>query len=115
MGKKKPLPPRSYLYRVLFINFLITLTIVAASLLIGIAGYHAYAGLNFVDSLLNASMILTGMGPVNAMQTDNAKLFASFYALFSGIAFLTVMSIMIAPLLHRFMHKFHIELEEDED
>jgi hypothetical protein len=115
MARKKPLPPRSHLYKMLFTNFLFTMGIITASLMIGVAGYHVYGKLNFVDSLLNASMILTGMGPVNVMATDSAKLFASFYALFSGIVFLTAMSIMAAPVLHRFLHKFHLEIEGEEE
>ena len=69
----------------------------------------ATAHLNFIDSLLNASMILTGMGPVNPMPTNAAKLFASLYSLYSGVAFLTVMGVFLAPVIHRFMHKLHIE------
>ena len=87
---------------------------VFASLMIGVFGYHYYCNLSYTDSLLNASMILTGMGPVNAMTTQAAKLFASFYALFSGIAFLTIMSIVLAPAVHRFFHRFHLELEEED-
>lgn len=83
--------------------------ILAISLAIGIIGYSCFAGLGFVDSLLNASMILTGMGPVNAMQDDAAKVFASFYAIYSGVAFLSVIGVFIAPVVHRFMHKIHLE------
>lgn len=85
---------------------------VAVSLAIGTIGYHAFGELAWVDSFLNSSMILTGMGPVDKMPDDAGKLFASFYSLFSGIAFLTTISIVLAPILHRAMHKFHIGDDE---
>jgi hypothetical protein len=77
-----------------------------------VIGYHVICGLNWIDSLYNASMILTGMGPVNQMTTDGAKIFASFYAIFSGVAFLTTIGVVIAPLVHRVMHKFHFDDEK---
>jgi hypothetical protein len=86
---------------------------VALSLLvalgIGVLGYHLTARLGWIDSVLNAAMILTGMGPVAAMETTGAKLFASGYALFSGVVFLSSVSFTLAPLFHRMMHQFHIE------
>ena len=89
--------------------------IVAFSLYLGSAGYHYLGGLAWIDALLNASMILTGMGPVDPLPSAAAKLFATFYALYSGIAFLTVMAVLVAPLLHRFLHKFHLEIGEQDD
>jgi len=94
-------------------SFGITLLIVAFSLAIGSAGYHFFEGIPWVDSLLNASMILTGMGPVDPMKSVGGKLFATFYALYSGIAFLTMMAIMLAPMIHRAMHRFHLDEEGD--
>jgi len=88
---------------------LYSMLIVALSLAIGVLGYMATEGLSLLDALLNASMILTGMGPVNVMTSDAAKLFASFYALYSGIAFLSVMALIIAPIAHRFIHKHHLD------
>jgi hypothetical protein len=88
---------------------LIASVVLVISLLIGVVGYSSTAHLSFVDSLLNASMILTGMGPVDTMPGNGAKLFASFYAIYSGVAFLTTVSILLAPGLHRFMHKIHLE------
>ncbi len=105
------LPRSAFLLRLLR-SFGVTLLIVAASLGIGSAGYHHYEGLPWIDSLLNASMILAGMGPVDPMQSDGGKLFATFYALYSGIAFLSVMAILLAPVLHRALHKFHLDDEE---
>lgn len=86
--------------------------LMAASLTLGVVGYHHFCGLGWIDSFLNASMILGGMGPVNPIETTPGKLFAAFYALFSGIAFLVVAGILIAPLAHRILHYLH--LEEDE-
>jgi len=79
------------------------------SLILGILGYMITAQLGFVDALLNASMILTGMGPVNPMTDNASKIFASFYAIYSGVAFLSVIGVFIAPIVHRFMHKIHLE------
>jgi hypothetical protein len=78
----------------------------------GIIGYKYLFGLTWVDSLLNASMILTGMGPIDAAPTDGAKIFASIYAIYSGVAFLTIVAVVFAPVLHRFLHKFHLDTEE---
>ena len=79
------------------------------------AGYHYFADLPWIDALLNASMILAGMGPGYPVRTTAAKLFANVYALYSGIAFLTMVAILMAPvLLHRFLHKFHSEVSDSE-
>lgn len=80
---------------------------------IGILGYHYIARFNWIDSLLNASMILGGMGPMGDLPTDEAKIFASFYALFSGLVFISVMGIVLAPAAHRALHLFHLD-EEDQ-
>ena len=89
----------------------IGLGMIAAALSIGIAGYHWIAGFGWIDSLLEASMILGGMGPVNPLPSDGAKLFASFYALFSGLIFIGVMGVVLTPLAHRMIHKFHLDDE----
>jgi len=78
---------------------------------IGVLGYHVLDGLSWIDSLLNASMILGGMGPVDPLRSSAAKIFASFYALFSGLAFIGVASLIIAPFAHRLLHRFHIQSE----
>ncbi len=93
----------------------LALGIIGVSLGLGIFGYHFCAGLSWLDALLNASMILTGMGPVNELRTTAGKLFASFYALFSGVVFITSVAVMLAPMVHRFLHKFHFELESLEN
>ncbi|SJM94496.1 conserved membrane hypothetical protein [Crenothrix polyspora] len=87
-------------------------SLVAAALSMGILGYHRLAGLDWVDSFLEAAMILGGMGPVSPLVTTDAKLFAGCYALFSGLIFVAAMGIVFAPVTHRILHKFHID-EED--
>ena len=87
---------------------------IAFALAIGIVGYHSLAGFGWVDSLLEASMILGGMGPVHGsdLTTSASKVFASAYALFSGLMFIGVVGIVLTPIVHRFMHKFHIDEKE---
>jgi hypothetical protein len=82
---------------------------VAGALGIGVAGYHFIARLGWIDSLLNASMILGGMGPVDPLPSAAAKIFASFYALFSGLMFIGIASVLLAPFVHRLLHHFHYE------
>jgi hypothetical protein len=113
--KSAPLLPRRAFYARFAWSVAATAGIVAFSLLVGSAGYHCLGDLPWIDSLLNASMILAGMGPVDPLRSSAAKLFASFYALYSGIAFLTMVAILMAPLLHRFLHKFHLEAGEDDE
>jgi hypothetical protein len=81
------------------------------SLMIGILGYHHYFVIGWTDSLYNASMILTGMGPVNPAPNDAAKIFASLYAIYSGVAFLTGAAIILSPIAHRFLHKLKLDVE----
>jgi len=83
--------------------------VLAGSLAFGICGYHFLEGLPWIDSLLDASMILGGMGPVDPIRTTAGKLFASFYALYSGLAIIGVVGLLIAPVAHRLFHKFHLE------
>ncbi len=89
--------------------------ILVLSLGIGIGGYHSFGKLPWLDAFLNASMILTGMGPIDHLETDSAKLFAAFYALYSGAAFLAFVGVLFAPLYHRFFHKFHFNMEDTKD
>ena len=89
------------LFAALFLGF---------SLSIGTIGYHLTAKLSWVDAFLNASMILTGMGPVDKLETDTAKIFASCYAIFSGVSFLTFCGVLFTPIYHRFIHRFHLDL-----
>jgi hypothetical protein len=113
--KHQPLLPfRGFVRRVLK-NFLFGTLFIFVSLFIGIAGYHWICNFSWINSLLNASMILGGMGPVDPVVSDGGKIFASFYAIFSGIAFLSSAGVMIAPIVHRFMHRFHIRDEKQNE
>lgn len=86
--------------------------LIVLALSIGVVGYHQIGGLDWVDAVLEASMILGGMGPVSPLLTTGVKLFASGYALFSGLVFIAIMGIVLAPLTHRMLHQFHID-EQD--
>lgn len=109
----EPLLPMAGFIRRMVRHTLSALGIVFASLAIGVLGYRIFEGLSWIDALLNAAMLLGGMGPVTPLQTDAGKLFASFYALFAGLVFLVVVGVLFAPLFHRFLHHFHLELEDD--
>ena len=102
------LEPVQFFFRVIR-HGLFALVIVFASLMIGILGYHYIDEKPWIDAILNASMILGGMGPVGEFNTIGGKLFASAYALFSGIVFIGLMGIMLAPFAHRLLHRFHVE------
>ncbi len=107
--KKQPLAPKEVYYkRVLRNMFYMTLLLICC-LSIGIIGYHYSSDIAWIDSLHNASMILSGMGPVVEMKTNSGKLFSSFYALFSGVAFITNIGLLLTPIVHRFFHKMHME------
>ncbi len=79
------------------------------SLGIGVVGYHYFNELPWLDSLLNASMILTGMGPIDPMKNNGAKWFASFYSIFSGVVFLSTVAVFLSPIVHRLLHKLHVD------
>lgn len=111
---KKPLLTRKEFLRRQVRYFLFSLLILFFSIGLGTGGYHVLGKLPWIDAFLNASMILTGMGPVDKLETNAGKLFASFYALFSGVAFLTFVAVLFTPLYHRFLHKFHLNIEEDD-
>jgi len=103
------LPPisRRQFARRLLNHFLVAASFVAVSLLIGMAGYAHYEHLGWRDAFLNASMLLGGMGPVETPVSPGGKLFAGFYALYSGLVFLVAAAILMAPAIHRMLHKFH--------
>ena len=103
----EPLLPRHRFWQRVTRHGLLSFAIVAGSLLIGTIGYCAAAGLPWIDALLNASMILTGMGPVATLTTTGAKLFAAAFALYSGLVFVTVSAIVVAPFAHRILHQLH--------
>lgn len=112
--RSEPLLTRRRFFLRLLNHFLIALALLAISLGIGVIGYHTFEKMTWIDALLNASMILGGMGPVNPLSTQAGKVFASFYALFSGMVFLVVVGIILAPLVHRLMHRLHLEEPGDD-
>jgi hypothetical protein len=88
------------------------LSLILASLAIGMLGYHFIAKQSWPDSFLNAAMILAGMGPIGDLKSTGAKIFAGIYALYSGLALISIAGIVLAPIIHRFLHKFHMEAEQ---
>jgi len=108
--RTEPLLPRAAFYTRVARCSGVALAAVAVCLGIGMAGYHHFEKLSWIDSYANAAMILSGMGPLNPLQTDSGKIFAGTYALFSGLAFITIVSFVLGPLAHRFFHKFHLDL-----
>ena len=111
--KHQPLLPEAQFVSRLLRYMLIACLIVGVSLGIGILGYRWFGELPWIDALLNASFILTGMGPVDPMKTVSGKLFASGYAIFSGVAFLSTIGVLLTPLVHRFLHRFHVEMVDE--
>jgi len=110
--RKQPLlSAHEFLIRQL-IYILVAIVIILGSLVIGMLGYHYFEGFTWIDALVNASMLLGGMGQVNELHTEAGKLFASFYALYSGIVFLVSVGVILAPLYHRFLHRFHLEMDD---
>jgi len=107
--KHEKLAPVAVFIRRIALSLITAGVLVLFALFIGIAGYHWIAGLEWVDALLDASMILGGMGPVNQLTSKSAKVFAAGYALFSGLIFIAVMGIVFSPIVHRMLHKFHID------
>jgi hypothetical protein len=109
----KPLAPPEVFARRLLVSTAVGLALVIASLAVGMAGYHGYEGLPWIDAFLNASMILSGMGPLMQPATTGGKLFAGIYALYSGLAVLVIAGVIFGPVVHRFLHRFHIEAKGD--
>lgn len=109
----KKLPHKSHFYNKLIKSIALGTVFLIISLGIGVVGYHYFFNIPWLDSLVNASMILTGMGPVDRAETEGAKWFSSLYAIYSGVAFLTSVAVIFGPIVHRFLHKFRIDVEED--
>ena len=91
----------------------VALGFVLGGLALGAVGYHVFEKLGWLDATLNASMLLAGEGPIAPLHTTAGKIFATWYAIFSGVVFLSAISTMMAPVAHRFLHRFHIELTEE--
>jgi hypothetical protein len=111
--KQKVVPLSHFLFR-LGRYGLFAFGLIVFSLLIGTTGYRYFGGISWLDSFHMACMILTGMGPVIEMNSSSAKLFSSFYALYSGIAFLSITAVFFAPIIHRLLHILHVEKDDDE-
>jgi hypothetical protein len=108
-NKHQRVVPRQYFVRRMALTIALSAAIAAVALVVGVLGFHFIAAVPWIDALHNASMILGGMGPVAEMKTDAAKLFSSAYALFCGLVFIGVVAVMLAPVMHRVLHKFHID------
>jgi len=111
MNKKQG--PFRNIYLHLIRNLLIGLLLIALALLIGILGYHYFEQMTWIDAFVNASMILSGMGPLGPLHTESGKLFAGCYALFSGLAFIIIIAIILSPAIHRFFRQIHLETAKD--
>ena len=99
----------------LAMNTSIGILLIAAALVIGMLGYHGFERMSWTDSFLNASMILSGMGPATTLTTSAGKVFAGFYALFSGLAFIAIVVILLSPIIHEFFRKIHVENDKSSD
>ena len=109
--KNQPLLPRRQFARRVARNFAVASTLIGVSLAGGMLGYHLTEGMGWVDAFANASMILSGMGPLEPLKTTAGKLFAGFYALYSGLVLVLASGIVLAPVVHRMFHRFHLESE----
>lgn len=113
--RTEPLLPRAAFLRRLANNARVAGILVLISLVIGIIGYHWLEHLSWIDAFLNAAMLMGGMGPVNTPVTTGGKLFAGFYALYCGLVVIAVAGIMLAPVAHRILHRFHLQTEDDSE
>jgi hypothetical protein len=107
--RTQPLLPRRAYYDRLARSFCVAGLIIFVSLALGMTGYHFLERMSWLDAFVNASMILSGMGPVTELHTGPGKFFAGCYALFSGLTFLSAVGVVVAPMFHRFLHKFHLQ------
>lgn len=108
----EPLAPMPKFFMRLMRNLIFGLLLVTAALFAGMAGYHYFEHMSWVDAFVNAAMILSGMGPLGTLSTQAGKIFAGLYALFSGLAFILIIGIIFAPIIHRYFHKFHLESDK---
>lgn len=111
--RQRILPLHNFLFRLARYG-MFAIILIVLSVGIGTLGYHHFGNLNWIDSFQMACMILTGMGPVSEMKTNSSKLFSSFYALYSGIAFLSITAVFFAPIIHRLLHILQVENNEPE-
>jgi hypothetical protein len=111
--RRDPLLPRRAFARRLAGNFAAASALIGISLAAGMAGYHFLEGMDWLDSFANAAMILSGMGPLEPMRTSGGKFFAGMYALYSGLAVIVATGVLIAPIVHRMLHSFHVESDHE--
>ena len=111
-SKRQPLLSREAFVRRLARNFAAAALLIGVSLLAGMAGYHWLEGMEWIDAFANAAMILSGMGPLGPLQTWGGKLFAGLYALYSGLVLIVAAGIVFAPVVHRLLHRFHVDTDE---
>ena len=114
----RPLPPKRHFWRRVLRGVILASVLLGGALGIGVLGYRYIVGLPWIDALLNAAMLLGGEGPLDPTPTAAGKVFASVYALFSGLIFVTMAGLVFAPVLHRFLHRFHLDTtfaDPDED
>jgi hypothetical protein len=109
--RRQPVVSRSIFYARVARSAVLAGAIMVASLVVGMAGYHFLEHMSWIDAFVNAAMILSGMGPVGQLQTSAGKIFAGSYALFSGLAFVSSVGVVFAPIFHRFLHQFHLEVD----
>ena len=114
-ARHQPLLSRAAFFRRLARHFLASVLLVGGSLLGGMAGYRYFEGMSWIDAYANAAMILSGMGPLAQLETFGGKLFAGSYALYSGLAVIVAMSIILSPVLHRLLHSFHLQSDKEND
>jgi hypothetical protein len=113
--RHKPLAPRQVYVKKIVLSLALGAALLVVSLGLGTFGYHYVGGLGWLDAEYNAAMILTGMGPVDPMRTDGGKVFGSAYALFSGVAFLSSVGVIVGPFVQRFLHRMHLEIEANDE
>lgn len=105
------LPRKKFLFR-LIRNIIFGVIVIILAQFVGMLGYHFFEHMSWIDAFVNAAMILSGMGPFGPLSTNAGKVFAGFYALFSGLAFILITGIIFAPVVHRFFHRLHLAQEK---
>jgi hypothetical protein len=111
--RSQPLLSRSAFLRRWARYAMIAVGLIAGSLALGMVGYRLFEGMSWIDAYLNAAMLLGGMGPVGELHHAAGKIFAGLYAMFSGLVLLVSVGVLLAPVLHRFLHRFHLDLERE--
>lgn len=112
-ARHQPLLSRAAFFRRLATHFVVSVLFVSISLLVGMAGYRYFEGMSWIDAYANAAMILSGMGPLTPLETWGGKLFAGSFALYSGLAVIVAMSIILGPVVHRLLHRFHLQSDKE--